>query len=584
MEKTAFVTHVVEEIEGNFHGGRTLLAIAESYRMLMQAISEYVQNPIDAGATRIRVIINRKNRDIVIEDNGDGIAREDFAKFMDEICFSQKSAGKYGKWGRGMVAAYGKCDWFTITSLPKGKDRGYLEWTFNTRHLLEQKQLRFPVKRRDDICIGIAQPRHGEKLVNWQTQIWIHKYTRDPVIGRISLDELEQRIGGNYAKALVERQIDLTITLVGEDGREQSRRVRGTEFRGFPLPEVALSDEDAGTTLFRLFQARKRGDGQVFVVEANDPYRLPFALFTDGARKHLPPEAAKSLTRGVFEGQIVSEKGKLHPNREQFEDSAALIGLCRHIAQWHKDVGAPFLEDLKDDARDERYKTAWLSTLRDVEGMLKSSMFIHLSDVVRSFKRGTIGEGHADIRLARLVETQETPSTAISGGAGGSRSSAPNPVKPAQPPANKNETPQDGVSTSHSNQDHTPLSVAVRGRRRRTVVRNDSLGLQISHEAPEDSAKLYQLDSRDGVLRINTRHPQWAQCEISDDTMLWLQKEIIVEALTIASLPEQWRETMEYYKERERPAAIFLRLQEAPSRSKPQPKTPRASRVVPRMA
>lgn len=67
---------MVESARIGFNPVNTLFDIAATYHTLMDAISEMVQNAIDANAPRIRVVVDQKRRNVTIQDNGEEIRYE----------------------------------------------------------------------------------------------------------------------------------------------------------------------------------------------------------------------------------------------------------------------------------------------------------------------------------------------------------------------------------------------------------------------------------------------------------------------------------------------------------------------------
>lgn len=569
---------MAESARIGFNPVNTLFDTAATYHTLMDAISEMVQNAIDANAPRIRVIVDQKKRNVTIQDSGDGVSREDFDACIADINASRKPQGKYGKFGKGVVSPIGKCERYTITSCPKPQTRGFLEWIFDTKELeskTKEDDLRIPVVERDDFCIDVMQPRRGETKVDWRTQIRIQRYTKDRFISRFDLDELNRAIAGRYEKALRARQIDITITLIDETGRERSVSVRARGYRGHPLKEVTIANKEGGDTIFQLYLAAKSGKG-VFVGESDDPFRLEFATLARAAGDLLPRDVVRVLTSSVFEGEILSSRSKLHPNRKQFEENDALVGFCAAIAAWYKEVGQPYLEDLKQEGKEQRYKQTWLETLRTLQTMLKDPEFAALNDLIDSFKRGTVGDEHIEPPPSRVVGKQDVLTTSTNGGGGKTKGENINgAVEPPKPP----DEEKTGKKTRKS---HKPLTTDGNGRQRRTVVINDSRGLQIRCDAPVDSDKLYELDARNGILFINVRHPQWVQCEDvgSDEVLISFQRVILIEALTLASSNPNWVGIQEFYAEDMRKALVFTLVHEARTRPPSAPKKQPATAAV----
>ena len=115
------------------HFGQTLRNQADMYPTIAACIKELVSNGLDAGASRIEVIYNLKNRSLVVQDNGRGRSPEDFQRDLMNVGNSSKRGdkSKIGRYGIGMMSPLGKCTRFVFTSWDGRKDQPYIEFTFD---------------------------------------------------------------------------------------------------------------------------------------------------------------------------------------------------------------------------------------------------------------------------------------------------------------------------------------------------------------------------------------------------------------------------------------------------------------------
>lgn len=104
-----------------FHQGEALMRLASTiYHTLQEAILEAVQNSIDADATAIEIVIDRKARILVISDNGTGITPKRLNDALTSIAMSVKPEGKYGRFGLGFISFLGKAHWHKFVSATRG--------------------------------------------------------------------------------------------------------------------------------------------------------------------------------------------------------------------------------------------------------------------------------------------------------------------------------------------------------------------------------------------------------------------------------------------------------------------------------
>lgn len=90
------------------------------YSDARDAIREYAQNGVDAGASIIRVTVSGPR--VVITDNGFGMDKETFRKSR-RFGISDKNAAKHvGFRGIGVYSAFGMCESLTITTRQVGME------------------------------------------------------------------------------------------------------------------------------------------------------------------------------------------------------------------------------------------------------------------------------------------------------------------------------------------------------------------------------------------------------------------------------------------------------------------------------
>lgn len=524
-----------------FNQGEALLRIASTYPTIFEIIMEQVQNALDVNATRISITFNRKSRHIAVRDNGDGVSKSEFEHALGSVCSSVKQQGKLGRYGIGLISPLGKCHSFTFTSCPRGVDQGgYIEWTFVTDNVRRQAdRVVVPHRIRRELAYrpkGDTKRTRTHQPIEWRTEVSVQKFTSDRVISRItSVDALIEGILERYGAVMRKNRVAISVKFVNEDGTEEIRpHVTAKQFTGRKLPEVVENDTDAGDVVFRLYLARKttKGlQGKVIVGEVDNDFRFGWNLFARSANEWLADEVIQALSSGVFEGEILGTHVKLHANRKSFEKDDALVGFCATIEHWFLQHGKKHLKEVKEAREDQRYQELGLKSLRVIEELLRDPKLSGALDVIQSFGRGNIGEGHFEPGRDDMSGIQKDPAVSTGGGVGQGR--------------DRSGSGSGGSGKGSPEKDkpgHHPFTVAGPKGQRRTLVKSDSLGLQFSHVGMGGDDRLWVLDTRHGVLHFNIRHPLWEACEHSDRMVMRLQEYIAIQALTLHTMPDEWQD------------------------------------------
>jgi hypothetical protein len=519
--------------ELNFHMGEAFLRVASDYPTVHEVILEQVQNAIDANAKHVLVVLNRKTRHIAIRDNGDGTSEKTFEEALQRVCLSGKESGKLGRFGIGLISPLGKCERFTFTSSGKGLANGYHEWEFVTDDIRRQSQrVTIPNRSREDLFhikhSGHRAPK-GLTTVMWRTEINIFGYSSDRMISRISsIENLRDSILERFGPSMRRNKVTLDLKFMDESGKpEELKGITAQEYTGRKLPEVTITNRDAGKVVFKLYLATKTTKGQsgkVQVGEIDNDYRFPFSSFTRSSVL-LADEVIQGLQSGIFEGEILGEKVTLHSTRRSFNKNDSVIGFCEAIEEWFAKHGAKHLEEIKEQTRDKRYQDLGLESLRELEAMLLNPSFQYIRDVLGDFQLGSVGERHAF--KAETVGVQ-------------SENSIPTNCPESPPPNVGNK--KSGASHQTSKPEGVPYTSAGPRGKRRALVSGGNLGLQFSYIAMDGSDKLWELDIRQGILHFNVNHPIWVACDVSDRKVKQLQITVAINALLTEAIPADYQE------------------------------------------
>ena len=510
------------------HYGQALLNVARTYEKLQQVILEYIQNAIDVDGTEIFVSVNFKNRSITITDNGEGVSVEGFEEALSSVGVSLKTS-KMGRYGFGLVSALGKCESFTFTSCPKTSSSLYRTWVFNTAQIADQKE---EVIIPNESCPNLFftrmdRPITGKESVNWRTRVKIEKFIHDNVLSRISIDELADKILERFSVPMKKLGTVVYLKIVDKEGVKTSLPVRALAFTGKRIPQVAYIGESSGETSFELFLTKKRKgkDGKISLGIKGDPFRIGFCDFAE-YHNIFGDETIEILSSGIFEGYILSEKCKLDPSRRGFRVDDAFMDFCGHIEKWVSEQGSAFYEETVDEKKTQKYQMLGSKAMRNVEMLLKKPEFKDLMDIILGFKKGTIGEHHAEMVKTEMGEQDEKSirvkkENKESGKGGGTKN-------------REFKTPENPKEEDH------PFSVVGTQGRKRIVVKGHSTGLQFRYDQIPGSPSLWELNAVSGVLTFNVRHDDWQFAEKAGSrVMVRFQEHVAIAALNAARYPDR---------------------------------------------
>lgn len=484
------------EAEIDFAKSVALDLVAKKYPRLDQAVLEAIQNAIDACAKKITVTVNTHAKNITICDNGNGASIVYFNAALKCIGKTQKDKRKLGRFGLGVVAAHGKCEVFTFTSVPKDGSNAMQVWTFNTEKLREETGSRLLIP---------VTPASGDKQW-WNTKLEIRNYFPDKYKGNIDLDSFCQAIITNFNTHMMERGIEVDVTINGA-GTSEHRIVKPVAYTGTPLPEKVYIGKLCGKTVFKMFVMEPKADGRrqkgkVKVVDSRGYGNPLSAKVLSGI---LDQKDLDLVTSGVFEGEIkFDDKVKLEPSRRFFEEDEALGEACEHIESWIREVGKTYIDQAEQTAAKERYERLGDEAMKSLRHLLKNNK--ELTEALNIFKFGSIAKQHSDVPNPKDGQTHGKSSDG-SPGLGETR-------KPNEPKDDKDEgedTPEP-KRPEREKPNHKPLVTDGDRGQTRTAVERNSQGLHLHHGGIA-SGKLWQLDEEMGRLTINIRHNLFVACD-----------------------------------------------------------------------
>ena len=505
-----------------YHEGQALYRLAQTYKTILAVGLEAIQNSLDAEAPRIDVVINYKTREITITDDGMGKTQQEFEEALQSIGRSIKEAGKLGRFGLGLIAPIGKCSYHTFTSCAKEKSPQFIEWKFDRDALLEQRHIEAipfrlcPELRSMNQLPTLSRPSD----VTWRTQVRMVDITTDTFVSRINIKDFAEAILERFNKVLCEQNTVVHITFISSEGNQAEQDVRGTKFRGVPLKTQVIWPKPNHFVSFQLYLAPrlyKGREGKVSFGEVKNAYRISAKQFLASTMQLLSRDVYQALVSGVFEGDILSSKATWSESRKSFEQNDTLLELCLAMEEWYRCVGATYMEEVKTEKKEERWRDAGMQSLKVISEMLRQPQWDHLYDLCGI---GHIGQGHMSPPKNAVVGTASLPATSVNG----RHDQTGNPTnqrKHRQAPATEQRK-------------HHPSVVANTDGSRRVLVRNGSIGLQLAFSQLPGSSRVYEFHNDQMLLELNVRHPNFVKCDEASVTARQKYIEsVVMQALTI---------------------------------------------------
>lgn len=477
--------------EIGFSFGAVLGIVADQYRTLMEAILEAIQNGLDVNSTKIVVNINQKTRNVHIQDNGDGASKAHMDRCLREIGKSQKTRGKLGQFGIGVVASFGKCKRFSFTSHPRGNVGDCHRWVFDCAALRKAKKE-----------TSVPAPRVSGHSQWWHSELFIESYTKSQLRSALDFDKFCTAIYDRYGSAMLKNKCTIYVRLTAPNGTFQSTELEPMDFRGRPLDVVTYDSPECGKTTFRMFtvdqetakkQKGRKKKGQGVRVKDSTGYTLPITekVFPGGLLKKKDVDIFRT---GHFEGEIIfSSKVQLDPSRKFFSEEDATIEAAEHVEKWLNEVGRPLVDRMEDEQSSARYRDLGNQSMKVIDRFLKENQ--KLASLIRTFKWGTQGIGHTPTSNKKNGAAPGTRSNA--GGAGKKRSGGGGGGGGGK---SSNRKPK-------AKKKDTPLVVNNPKGNPRIRSRHDSTGL--SYDYVKGGSDLWKFDRDTGTIYINIIHPTW---------------------------------------------------------------------------
>lgn len=364
---------VEDETRSHVHEGRMILMAAERYRGVYSSSLEAVQNGIDEGATRIVVVVNLRERQAYIADNGTGADADELDKAMHNIGFSDKDQedGALGRWGIGFVSPTVACATYMFTTWARS-DGLVRRLTFREAEIRDMRRLNIPVESVDNcptMPAWAAEHFVGDFNVQWRTIVAMHELKADRTTSAFDPQEFRRTVRSRFSRAMRNKGVLVRLIYVGRTGskKPQVYDIDPTVYTGDSLGEVTYYRKETGNVVFRLWVApedKGKHHGEVDVLKTGDNTTVSIQEFSRRALvpgKHLTPrlrEAMSALRSGRFAGEITCDKLELHIERSGFVSNDALMTLFQVIVEWYDEHGHIYYEVGREESRESRWREA----------------------------------------------------------------------------------------------------------------------------------------------------------------------------------------------------------------------------------
>lgn len=474
------------------HIGQSLWKFAHDYPKLQDMLLENVQNAIDAGADRMYIGVDLKDRTVVICDNGEGVTEEEYHQALQSVARGKTDKNKIGQFGIGMISPLNKCGLMYFMSRPEGQ-RHVNSWRFVCEAIRESEDPNAPCEELDNfpplpapfaLAVDELQEATGDvQSTKWRTVIRLEDLIEDSVITRLQISRLETAIINRFNQWIIERGMQILVKVRDGSGKIEQRKVTPKPFLGQKLETQVIETQHAGNVTFELYRSRTVNGARKGVgVKFTDPKRYPIlAEEVEGQLLDneemlgyytLAKEGLEALRSGLFEGLVHIENIQAKRDRRGFELGDAFKSLCLAINSWYNQTGISYMSS----HREERVEKDFSELSQDV-----------MEQLLRSFN-----DNERLLDLAAELEERL-------------------PKVRAQQAAKEKQAQEEGKERTARRSSPTKRVVKPRESKKPTDQTGQPVLPRFAYDMLEDSLNLWEYDIESGVLTINLLHEHYAR-------------------------------------------------------------------------
>lgn len=467
-------------IRVGFHTGKTLARLADHYNRPEDTFLEPLQNSLDAGAKRVKIIINQALREILILDDGEGASLQELTQKFVLMGQSLKTGEKLGRFGIGILAALEGASRFSIITKPRS-DAGhpFIRLSFS-RALWEKEELELHPERVDS-------PDFSDE---WTTSLKMNEVDPQKLeeLGNASI--VEEHILGKFGAVIAKRkgtktEVAITISIISRTGKlMEERQVALPEFPGKPQQVVEIKTAKGPVRLELSVTLKPEKRPVLLIVFALlGGFSIPLQniwIFAKEAGRNIQDVFAS----GHFHGKITVGFGTIHPNRVTMvmdEDFTHFLGA---IETYCEKYGRPLLKKLAEER-------VFAKTAEILQGAIDrfEKIFRKNPELFPEGLRAFVTEHHKS--------TDTAPKTAD-----------PYRRKPRETPKQKREGGAETPLTGREEYDiFHGASGDPEGQKRRVV--SGQQGLTIRPVEDSLTRDWRMRVTNDGIIELNVSHPRW---------------------------------------------------------------------------
>lgn len=342
----------------NFHHGQVMTHLAQMHGDGFSAMTELVQNLLDAVPTSGLIIIDAKSNKVTALDDGRGAGLAEITRKFSEIGNSQKKddATAIGKKGVGGLSAYVIADtWEFTTREKKDPHDPFRMYTLDSSQFKRVSDIKVRVEKLE--MKSFAENTLG---VPATTRVVLHNVGSSVINQLIAgREELVRSLQMTFNDKLKQTKAKLVIECRRLDGTKHRDEVKPREFRGIAQDSIKVETE-YGSVKFTLFLNPKPLCDPVVRISYTDPldskrYGFPIALITTGRTK-TSAETKTFFEKGYFEGTISLDFGSMTPNRLGFIDNAEYKAFIHAVNEVVSTTLSKVLEKLEFDQHDDKLR------------------------------------------------------------------------------------------------------------------------------------------------------------------------------------------------------------------------------------
>lgn len=512
------------------HTGNAIVDASNTYRTVQATLYEVVQNSIDAGAKNVWISVEyrSKSRTIIVRDDGEGVSLEKFNEALSNVYQTIKVLGKYGRFGKGLVAPVTKCRKYEFTAYDPDANL-YRMWTFEREAIQSEADASMiPFVQRP----SLMEPIPGRKSIKrqpWSTEVKMSSVTKDKRISSIEPKTFKDEVVRQFRAEMLARGIQIHFSISTKSGETHEETFSANAYTGVPIGAEYYYIDGVDAT-FQLFEARLGPGGrkgEVGVGCKDNPFRFSIRnYFTHNGTEGITPEAVKFFRSGFIEGDIIVNGLELDSRRDRFDQGDGIRSLNICLQTWYRDIGRQIAERISSDSMRERFLQGGKAAVRTAEKVLSAKNAEQIWDFIQTFKIGSVGGGHKPPKDAEKVG--ETDTNVVRPGSDHS-----NVERKVFGPRKRSSKPR--KPPEKDNPGDMPWLFAGTGSRKRIFVKSDSLGLTVELIEMEGSSDMWELDTTTGTLYINQRHYTLARVADNDSTLEEYLTDLIIHALNFES-------------------------------------------------